>query len=357
MARVYKEAGWYGIDYVDAEGRRHRHRVAKTKRVAREILNNTIDKVVRGVHLGVFEDSNITFGDFADLWLARVEHTIKPRTRERWNDALKHLKPHFSSMLRSITAAVAEGYVQARLKAGAKPSTVNREMTVLKQLMRRAVAWSDKAGNHYLGRNPFLDAQGNLVEGLKPLKEPPGRTRFLDADEIDRLLAACERVPMLKPFSAVALNTGMRRNEILGLTRASIDWQNRIATLTDTKNGEPRHVYLNDAAFGALKALPVRLDGRLFTFGPNQVSVALKRAVRRAKIENFRLHDLRHTFASYHAMQGTQGRGLQDLLGHKDGRMTARYSHLSDAYLRGAVNRVQLGTTTAAKPDAAKSAS
>ncbi|MGO9060643.1 MAG: tyrosine-type recombinase/integrase, partial [Candidatus Binataceae bacterium] len=93
----------------------------------------------------------------------------------------------------------------------------------------------------------------------------------------------------------------------------------------------------------ALESLPRRLDGKLFPFGPNQVSVAFMRAVRRAGIENFRLHDLRHTFASYQAMAGTTGKALQELVGHQDGRMTARYTHLSGEFLRAAVNAVQLG--------------
>jgi len=65
-----------------------------------------------------------------------------------------------------------------------------------------------------------------------------GRTRFLNLDEIDRLLAVCEPIPYLRAFATVALNTGMRRNEILSLTRKSIDWLNRTAALTETKNGE-----------------------------------------------------------------------------------------------------------------------
>ena len=204
-------------------------------------------------------------------------------------------------------------------------------------MMRRAVVWE------YLSRNPFLDSQGGVLVGLKALREPGGRTRFLNLDEIDRLLAACEPIPFLKVFATVALNTGMRRNEILSLTRKSIDWQNRTAALTETKNGEARQVYLNDAALEALKALPPRIDGRLFPLHANQVSVAFMRAVRRAGIEDFRLHDCRHTFASYQTMAGIQARGLQTLLGHRDGRMTARYSHLSDAYLKAAVDGVVLG--------------
>ncbi len=372
MSRVFQRDGgreWW-IDFKDARGIRRRRKIGPSKRVAQEVLDGLLGNVARRVHLGVIEDSAISFADFAKIWRERVTPTLKPRSRERWFGILdKYLIPAFPGALRAITAADAEAYLRQRRTPekcprcdgkgkvatgnerdalacprckGAKeiapsPSTLNREVTVLKHVMRRAVVWE------YLSRNPFLDSQGGVLAGLKALREPGGRTRFLNLDEIDRLLASCEPVPYLKAFATVALNTGMRRNEILSLTRKSIDWQNRTAALTETKNGEPRQVYLNDVALEALKALPPRIDGRLFPLHANQVSVAFMRAVRRASIEDFRLHDCRHTFASYQAMAGIQARGLQTLLGHRDGRMTARYSHLSDAYLKAAVDGVVLG--------------
>jgi integrase len=375
MSRVFERKGKKGqfwIDFKDAQGVRHRKKIGPNRRVAREVLDGILGNVARRQHLGVIEDSAISFSDFAKKWRERVTPILKPRTRERWFGILdKYLIPAFSGTLRAITAADAEAYLRQRRTPekcrrcdgrgkvstgrryergaatcprckGAKeispaPSTLNREMTVLKHMMRRAVVWE------YLSRNPFLDSQGGTLPGLKALREPTGRTRFLSLDEIDRLLAACEPTSYLMAFATVALNTGMRRNEILSLTRKSIDWQSRTAALTETKNGESRHVYLNDAAIEALKTPPPRIDGRLFPLHTNQVSIAFMRAVRRAGIEDFRLHDCRHTFASYQAMAGIQARGLQSLLGHKDGRMTARYSHLSDAYLRAAIDGVVLG--------------
>ena len=101
----------------------------------------------------------------------------------------------------------------------------------------------------------------------------------------------------------------------------------------------------NETAFETLRSLPVRIGSEhLFPFGPWQITMAFRRAAKRAGIEDFRLHDLRHTFASYQAMSGVQARGLQALLGHKDNRMTMRYSHLTDAYLKEAVNRVNIGS-------------
>lgn len=338
MARVYKrdrrEPDWW-IDFVDCDHRRHRRKVGPNKRIAREVLNDLLGQVARRQHLGVIEDSKISFVDFAAEWWQRISHTLGPRTQERWLGIVQnHLKPAFPGALRSVTSADAEAYIARRIEQGARASTVNREMMVLKAILRRAVEWGR------LGRNPFRDMQGQPT--IKPLKEPDGRTRFLSLEEIDALLDVCASRPQLGAFVIVALNTGMRRGEILSLTRATVDWANKIANLSTSKNGESRHVPLNSAALGALRALPARLDGRLFDFRPGQVSAAFTRAVQRAGIKDFRLHDLRHTFASYQAMAGTQGRGLQSLLGHKDGRMTARYSHLSDAYLKTRTDAVVL---------------
>ena len=140
--------------------------------------------------------------------------------------------------------------------------------------------------------------------------------------------------------------TIITRNEVLSLKRHTVDFANSVSTIADTKNGEARHFYLNRAAVEALKSLPARLDGRMFPMRPNQTSMLFVRAAKRAGLENVRLHDLRHTFASYQAMSGVASRGLQALLGHKDARMTMRYSHLSDGYLRAAVNGVVLGGTS-----------
>jgi integrase len=279
-----------------------------------------------------------------------VKPTLKPSTQERWFGLLRlHLQPAFPGALRAVTLAAAEGYIARRCAAGVAPSTVNRKVTMLKHMLARAVRWN------YLGE--YRLAQ------LKPLAEPEGRTRYLAPDEIAPLLAACDfqdaRTALargyLRPFVLVALNTGMRRNELLSLTRRSVDWANRFVTLEKTKNGAVRHVYLNATALETLRSLPARIDDeRLFPFTPSQISMAFGRAATRAGINEFRLHDLRHTYASYHAMSGIQPRGLQALLGHRDARQTARYSHFADEYLRAAVERVNLGALLESGPDRSK---
>ncbi len=335
MSRVFKRDGSYWVDFNDAQGVRRRKKIGPSKRIAQEVLDGLLGSVARRQHLGIIDDSAISFADFTNVWWERVSPALKPRSQERWLGIIDpHLKPAFPGSLRTITRAQGESYIAKRMEAGAAPSTINREATVLKHVLSRAVRWE------YLSLNP--------IAGMKPLQEPSGRTRFLSLEEIGALLKACETSDSdyLKAFAIVAMNTGMRRNEILSIGRKSVDWSNRLVTLADTKNGETRHVYLNEAAYEALKALPARLDGRMFPLGPNQVTMLFRRAAKRAKLEDCRLHDLRHTFASYQAMSGVAGRGLQALLGHKDARMTMRYSHLSDSYLRAAVDGVVLGGET-----------
>jgi len=341
MSRVFKKQAAWWIDFKDAQGVRRRNKIGPSKRVAREVLDGLLGNVARRQHLGIIDDSAISFADFAKVWWGRVAPSLKPNTQVRWKGIReKHLEPAFPGSLRGITAAAAEGYIAKRLEAGATPSTVNREMAVLKHVLKRAVLWE------YLTLNP--------LSNLKAQKEPDGRTRYLSLEELENLLACCPPKgtrpglvnAYLKPFVLVALNTGMRRGEILSLTRRSVDWQNRATRLEQTKNGESRHVFLNDEAYQALRGLPTRIDTELlFPIDKWQLSKSFRKSCEEAKIADFRLHDLRHTFASYQAMAGAQGRTLQALLGHKDVRMTARYSHLSDAHLRAAVNAIGLGTS------------
>ena len=343
MSRVFSKKGNYWIDYKDARGVRHRKKVGPDKRIAKEILDDIMGKVARRVHLGVVEDSKIGFSDFSKIYLERVSNTFSERTRRRWKDIIeKHLKPNFQGSLRGITLGQVQAYQNMRLDGKKSTSTVNLETTVLRHMLNRAVEWE------FLHENP--------INGIKKLKEPPGRVRSLSIEDIQNLLSTIESFPQkghffsdltkhyFKSIILLALNTGMRRGEILSLKRGDLDLKNHMLTIQKTKNGESRHIYLNDVAVSALKALPPRLDTkRVFPFSGNEITMTFRRIIKKAGIDDFRFHDLRHTFCSYQAMNGVQGRGLMALMGHKDTRMTARYSHLSDSYLREAVNRMVLG--------------
>ncbi|HKD66223.1 MAG TPA: tyrosine-type recombinase/integrase, partial [Candidatus Binataceae bacterium] len=254
-------------------------------------------------------------------------------TKIAYDGALKHLTVGFTGKLRDITPARVKGYVADRVKGGASASTVNRETAVLKMLLKAAVR------DHVLSRNPLADSE------IKPLRMAPHRVRYLSPGEVELLLDACRLTPCLREFTLVALNTGCRRNEILSMVHSSVDWTNRLVRLTATKTNEARVVHLNETALKALAGLPRRLDGALWPFGPDQVSMAFMRASRKARLVDFHLHDCRHHYLSMAAMNGVNQRVLMELAGHKNLATSQRYVDLSPDFLRQVRESLEIGAS------------
>ena len=180
----------------------------------------------------------------------------------------------------------------------------------------------------------------NPVRKVRFFPENKRHLRYFTKEEIKALYNACAE--HLKPIIIVALNTGMRKGEILNLKWEDIDFRQKIIYLLETKNNEKREIPMNQVVFDTL--LKVRKppnspyvfynkDGKPF----DDVKTAFWRALKRAGIKNFRFHDLRHTFASHLVMAGVDLNTVKELLGHKDIKMTQRYAHLSPDHKKIAV--------------------
>lgn len=189
----------------------------------------------------------------------------------------------------------------------------------------------------------------NPLSRVQALQEPRGRVRFLDDDERPRLLAACEASDnhMLYPVVVLALATGARKMELLSLTWPQLDLQRELMTLYDTKNGEPRSVPVTGQALDVMRShgkvrqlrTPLvfpRGDGRQ----PIDIRYAWYQALKEAAVDDFRFHDLRHTTASYMAMNGASLVEIAEVLGHKTLAMVQRYAHLSEGHTRSVLNRM-----------------
>ena len=177
---------------------------------------------------------------------------------------------------------------------------------------------------------------------MKLLREPPPRTRYLAPDELERLIFAAPR--HLVPIIKIAALTGMRMGEILGLMWEDVAPDGGSVRLTRTKTGEARTVFLCGAARAVLVELRTKArgsfvfhhGGRRFTY----INNGWRKALRLAGIDDFRFHDLRHTFASHMVMSGADLPTVQAMLGHKTITMTMRYSHLSARHIREAVAKL-----------------
>lgn len=224
------------------------------------------------------------------------------------------------------------------MKKRCKGATIRRYFSTLNHVINTAIKpWG------WMTENPISDIT------LPP--EPSGRVRYLDEDELPALLVSCKQERRIPLFELVvfAISTGPRKNEALSLRCKDINLDRRIATIYDTKNGEPRILYLHDYVCDMIRAMPSYKKGSaklLFSTRMGQrinIEHAWRKALKRAGIRNFRFHDLRHSFASYMAMKDNPLNAVGEALGHKDYKQTKRYAHLSTTYVGRLVREMTSG--------------
>ncbi len=196
----------------------------------------------------------------------------------------------------------------------------------------------------------------NPLSNIAKYKEPRGRVRFLSDKERADLLQACKASdnPYLHKIVVMALSTGARKMEILNLKWQDINFENSQIVLHETKNGERRVLPLQGYALDLIRELSkIRVLGCDFVFPSKKVirnkasgafiyqsidiRTAWENVLIRAEIENFRFHDLRHSAASYLAMNGASLAEIAEVLGHKTLSMVKRYAHLSEAHTHSVV--------------------
>ena len=276
------------------------------------------------------KDQDMTLGQAFDKYFQ-----AKSRKKSLAEDRriAEHLKKAFgeSTRLRLVTSARIARYKAERLAAKSErrkddngkatplsAASVNRPLALLRHLLRIAAQeWE------VIPKVPVVRLE----------REPQGRLRWLEVEEETRLLAACAKSqnPDLLAIVTVALETGMRQGEVLGLTWDRVDMSRGVIRLEVTKSGKRREVPMRDKVYKVLSARPNK-SGRVW---PDQsIRKAFESAVERAEIENFTFHDLRHTFASRYMQRKGSLPVLREILGHATLAMTMRYAHLSPAHLR-----------------------
>lgn len=214
------------------------------------------------------------------------------------------------------------------------PASVNRYLSALRHCLN-------------IGVRDFELLYDNPMRKVKQLTEPRGRVRFLSIDERDALLGECKaHSDTLHLIVVVALSTGARRGEILGLRWSDVDMMRGMLTFQITKNGERRSVPLVNFAADRMRehAKVRRLDTDLVFPGSNgnplEVGKMFREALARAGIADFHFHDLRHTAASALAMNDATLAEIAEVLGHKTLQMVKRYAHLTEGHTRGVVGRM-----------------
>ncbi len=338
MAYFRKRQGKKGVRWQAVIRRGDRHsQVAtfRTKGEAEEWANEVELAISKGKYLPSHEAKRRTVRDL----LERYKDTEIPKKRDQanpiryanfWIKRLDNLKLH-----ELTRAAIVE--VRDELDKERAPGTVNRYLALLSHactIAEREWEWMDS----------------NPLRKVSRLQEANGRVRYLSDDERDRLLKAAKASthPHLYAIVLLALTSGARKGEILSLHWKDVDLKSNRAILHDTKNRERRTLTLVPPVVKELSKLKKvrRIDTDLiFTHpatgkpNPFYFDNAWREARDAAKLRDFRFHDLRHSCASYLAMNGATTVEIAAVLGHKTLAMVNRYSHLSDEHVRGVVER------------------
>ncbi len=274
----------------------------------------------------------VTFGEALDRYKAHAKvqvpsyHSYTKPALNVWDAGIPSATP-----LARVTPAMID-VIKLKRAEEVKKCSVDRNL----QVLRRLFNWCIEQGL----------AVENPVKRVKFFRADTRRLRYLTKDEFARLLEAAGKVmrsPHLGAAIALAVFTGLRRGNLLGLRWEWIDWTNRVVRVPTTKSGKPLAIPLNATAHDVLRGLWESGGDAPYVFahekGPNSGEAVhdLKKgfhaALADAGIDDFRWHDLRHTFASWLVMRGASVRAVGELLGHHTMQMTMRYAHLSPGFL------------------------
>jgi site-specific recombinase XerD len=329
---IYQRGKSYYYDFV-YKGQRYAGCIGPVSRtVAKEEEARKKAEVIEGRLNPAKTRKSPRFDAFAAEYLEWVEANRKPLTYLQASVVVKTLTATFGpKRLNELTAWHMEQYKKARKDAGMAPATINKELAFLKGILNKAVAWKK------LAEHPGKD--------VKAFKVANERTRFLTEEEEARLLIVCS--PALQRIVEAGLLTGFRRQELVSLRPEDLDFNRETVSVAAcySKNGESRTLPMGERMKAVLhEALTVCGDaptvfvtesGKPWLF--RNFSSVFSRACQRAGIDLCSPHTLRHTFASRLVMAGVDLRTVQELLGHKNIKMTLRYTHLSPSHKRQAM--------------------
>ncbi len=321
--RLYKRkdsASWW-VSWIDQKGQRHRKSTGTDdKSVAKALAGKWQQESFMEHHFGVIPD--VPFRDV----LLRYAAAKKRENPKGYADTNRYqlqmiLDKFGDKMLSEIDAKLLRGFADT-CRETQKDASLQRYLALIKAILNKA------------------KDEGDLVSlpVFPKVKQPKGRTRWLTVDEEHRLLKACpERMRLLIAF---ALDTGGRSSELFRLDWRYVDLGSGRVTFIETKNGEDRSIRLTERAKRVLRALGPKDNGPVFSYQGKplkRVKSSFDTAREKAGLEDFRFHDLRHTFASRLVQQGLPLYEVMHMTGHKSLTMVQRYSHLAPEYQERAI--------------------
>ncbi len=312
----------------------------KRKTDATKWVQNTESAIREGRHFKTTESKKHTLGDLVDRYIKDVLPT-KPKQAPAQRPQLERWKAELGCyVLADITPALIVEVRDKLLTESAPRGNIRSPATVVRYMAALSHAFT-------IAVNEWQWLEDSPMRKVKKPKESNGRVRWLDDEERVKLLTACKESPnpMLYLCVILALSSGMRQAELMGLKWQDVNLKDGYLILHETKNGDRRRVPLSGLGLVLLQeyAKIRRIDTPLLFPSernpqkPIDLRKAFANAMTVAQITDFKWHDLRHCTASYLAMNGASLAEIAEVLGHKTLSMVKRYAHLSDGHVSNVV--------------------
>jgi len=320
-----------GTDIKERVGRKSR---GFTRATAKKALKSRLGDIARGQFSLEKTRRPVPFSTLLEQYEEYARTNWRDFNKQKY--FLKALGKHFGD---TPSAQITSWHIEkwkSDLRKTLKPNSVNRHMTIIKHLFKMAVVWG------LVKTNPTI--------GIKRFPEAESKTRYLDEDELERLLLACKeqkRQPWLLPLVTLGVHTGMRRGELLGLGWDNVNLDRGLITLQQSKTLKIKTIPINEAAREALMWLDKhRYGDHVFMYhwrkpiGKANVQKSIDRVCSKAGIDDFTFHGTRHTFGSHLVMAGVDLVTVSKLMGHTKINMTMRYAHLAPKHEAEAVAKL-----------------
>ncbi len=337
---VFKRGDTFWIRY-SANGKQIRESTfSKRKEDAHGLLISRLHDIKEGKLPELRKLPDISFKELAERYTNYIQGRNKSAKTKGYIIG-QLLSMYADKKLKDFNTELIEVLQSDLIKKEYKPASNNKITNIIKHMFKKACEW-----------NLVSEDVLKNIRKVKPLKDTGGRLRYLSTLECKNLLSVCDA--HLMPVVITALNTGMRKGEILSLKWDSVDLRHNRILLEKTKNGKRREIPINNTLRETLQGIPRRLDIPFVFYDPvtekpyKDVKTSFNTALKRTGITDFHFHDLRHTFASHLVMSGVDITTVSKLLGHQTLTMTLRYSHLSSGHLDNAVSMLDkiLNTNT-----------
>ena len=327
---IFKRGSTWWIDLTTPGGERIR-RSAQTKKreEALELHDRLKSEAWRISKLK--ERPGYTWDEAATRWLKENGHLASIETQK---SILRFVSPYLRGLaLSDITGVLIRSIGEEKQKECSK-ATANRHLSLIRNILRRAVEWD------------WIDS----VPAVREYSEPEKRIRWLTRDEVARLIRILP--DHTKDVVLFALSTGLRMSNILGLEWSQIDLGRRVAWIhpDQAKAKKAIGVPLSEEAIGVINRQIGKNERFVFTYVGKPIkrvnTHAWEKALKKAGIKDFRFHDLRHTWASWHVQAGTPLHVLQELGGWNSYQMVQRYAHLAPEHLAEYADKISCVTNT-----------